>query len=332
VRALINGTNWSKDTATLYITITPPFWKTWWFISLSFLFISGSCFAIYSVRINSIKKQKELLEEQVVARTAQLKNANDKVEKLYYEVKDSIRAAQEVQEAILPSPEEIGKYLKDFFVFYRPKDIVSGDFYWFQVKGDKIIIGAADCTGHGVSGALMSVNGYYLLKLAIYECAIPVASEILEKLNEGVGKELKKDESALSGMDISLCVIDLEAKKLDFAGANSPLYVVRKGALMELKGDKYSIGQFSNNKKIKYNNQSIDLEEGDSVFMFSDGIRDQFGGDDGYEKFNSTRLRNLLTEVSNNCDHPANAIEKTLAAWMDKAEQLDDIMVLGFKI
>jgi serine phosphatase RsbU (regulator of sigma subunit) len=232
----------------------------------------------------------------------------------------------------------IKEYLPDFFAFYKPRDIVSGDFYWFNVKEDKLFIATIDCTGHGVSGALMSINAYYLLNLAVNSQNMNgsnlKASEILRRLDEGISKELNQEKFNFSGgMDIALCVIDKDKKKMQFAGANNPLYILRSDKLIEVRGDKYAIGGESFGKEKKFTTHEIDLVKGDMIYLFSDGFADQFGGDNGNEKFKYNKFRNLLSRISKQAPHQQYIqLEENLFEWKKDCEQTDDILVVGFRV
>lgn len=348
VRTLDNEGEWSDNVKTLDIKIIPPFWKTWWFRILFLVSVTGGAVSWYRSRINSIKRQKILLEEKVEIRTSELMKANEelteqkeeilsqreKIEDLYEDITDSIRAAEAIQGSILPSKEEIRKQLPEFFAFYKPKDIVSGDFYWFAEKDGKCIIAAIDCTGHGVSGALMSIKGHYLLNQILVSLETIEAGEILQQLNKLIIQKLNPEENEISeGMDVCLCVVDKNLNKMQYAGAKSPLYVFRKGEIIEIKGDKSSVGGKSDMITKEFKNHHIDLQQDDMVYLFSDGYADQFGGPDGEEKFMYFRFRELLAKIANeSADKQQELLDEHLVAWMGSRGQLDDIMVLGFRV
>ncbi len=284
-----------------------------------------------------------LQKEELQVQTENLQLANNEIneksiilEELYTEIKDSIRAAEAIQQTILPSHSFIKKHLPESFIYNKPKDIVSGDFYWFDVKDNKIIIAAVDCTGHGVSGAFMSITGHHLLNKCIHPFETIGASKILERLNDCIINDLnKKNEKEIifDGMDISLCIIDKENKKLEYSGAKSPIYILRDGEIIQHKGDGHSIGLNFSNKTNIFKNHQINLLSGDIVYMFSDGYADQFGGEDGNEKFKYTRFRELILDIgSNTMEQQLNALDKCLQEWRKGHEQLDDILVMGIKI
>lgn len=227
VKASNNDGIWNEHGTSIKVIITPPYWRTWWFRSLTILTLIGGLFFLYSIKLNVVKRQKNELEKQVKERTQEIEVQGEKLQILYSEVKDSIRAAEVIQKSILPSESLIKKHLPETFILYRPKDVVSGDFYWFDEKDGKIIVAAVDCTGHGVSGAFMSINAYHLINQAIHPYENLIASEILDRLSDGIIKELHQNESlrVRDGLDIALCILNKEKTKLQYAGANNPLYI-----------------------------------------------------------------------------------------------------------
>ncbi|MDQ3392818.1 MAG: SpoIIE family protein phosphatase [Bacteroidota bacterium] len=286
--------------------------------------------------------QKEEIQSQ--AQLMQIKNQElsekqdeifihtKRVDGLYYELKESIRAAETIQRSILSPEAVIQKYLPESFVLNLPKDVVSGDFYWFNEIEDHIIIAAADCIGHGVSGSFMSINGYHLLKAAINESIGLIASEILDKLNESVMGQIGLSNID-NGMDISLCIINKERNKVQYAGAKNPLYILRQNELIQVKGDIFSIGMTIKKTIRKYNNNEIELHKGDLLYIFSDGYVDQMGGPDGMEKIMAARFRELLISIQNEpLENQKSLMIEYLGKWKNGVEQLDDILVIGFKI
>ena len=226
-------------------------------------------------------------------------------------------------------------FLPNIFVLYKPKDIVSGDFYWFYVKNNKIIIAAVDCTGHGVAGAFMSLIGYNLLNQIMKEKTNNSAADILNKLNEDVIRSLHQDEAgslSREGMDIALCIIDLNNSNLQFSGANNPLYHIRGEEMTVIKADKYSIGIQRGGKVAQFTNQEIEFQRGDLIYLFSDGYAGQVGGEDGTQKFMLPRFRELLISVSKlSMAEQHQALDYAIEDWKKGQEQLDDILVMGIR-
>lgn len=246
---------------------------------------------------------------------------------------DSLIYAQRIQEALLPSEDFFRNHFIDSFIFFKPKDIVSGDFYWLGEKGDKVFIIGADCTGHGVPGALMSMIGLEIINKTINEDNIETPSAILSVLNKGLEKTFSREKNIgtiiRDGMDIGLCVIDKKSKKLFYSGAFFPLYLIRENNLIEIKGDKIIIGM--NQTAMPYTDHVVDLLEDDILYVFSDGYVDQFGGSEN-KKFMYRRFRHLLLTIHR---FPVNdqksILDENIRTWIGKGEQLDDMMVIGFR-
>jgi serine phosphatase RsbU (regulator of sigma subunit) len=269
-------------------------------------------------------KTRKHAEKQINTQKSLLEDKNK-------EVTDSINYAQRIQKAILPSHRLIESYLPKSFVVYLPKDIVSGDFYWVEKKGNKTFFAVADCTGHGVPGAMMSVICQNALNRVINEFGITKPSEMLDKLSMLVEEGFSKSGSDVrDGMDIALCSLDLTTNKLEYAGAHNPLYVYSDNELKEIKATKQPIGRFES--RIPFANHEVDVKYGDAVYLFSDGIADQFGGPDG-KKYKYKRVKELLLQ-NNTKSHSEqkNTIITEFAAWKGKNEQIDDVCLLGVKI
>ncbi len=246
---------------------------------------------------------------------------------------DSLIYAQRIQEAMLPSEKFFRNHFPDSFIFFKPKDIVSGDFYWIGEKDEKVFIIAADCTGHGVPGALMSMIGLEIIDKTINDDNIIAPSEILSILNKGLEKTFSREKNIgtiiRDGMDIGLCVIDKKVRKLTYAGAFFPLYMIRDKSIIEIKGDKLIIGM--NPMGLKYADHEIELMDDDILYMFSDGYVDQFGGSEN-KKFMYRRFRHLLLMIhSFPVDDQKSILEENIRSWIGNDEQLDDITVIGFK-
>jgi serine phosphatase RsbU (regulator of sigma subunit) len=283
-------------------------------------------------QIRSLIKTRKLLKEK--ERALDLMEAQ-KVELEFREknITDSLIYAQRIQEALLPSEAYFRKHFEDSFIFFKPKDIVSGDFYWIGEKGDKIFIVASDCTGHGVPGALMSMIGLEIIEKTINDDNIETPSKILAVLDKGLEKTFSREKNIgtiiRDGMDIGLCVIDRERKKVEYAGAFFPLYLIRDNSLIEVKGDKVIIGM--NPEGATYTDHELDLRDDDIFYMFSDGYVDQFGGTEN-RKFMYRRFRYLLLTIHR---FPVNdqksILDENIKTWMGRNVQVDDIMVIGFR-
>jgi len=269
-------------------------------------------------RFRATNKQKNLIETQHI-----------KLNETHREITDSINYAKRIQSAILPPIKVVKEYLKESFILYKPKDIVAGDFYWMEQKNGKVLFAAADCTGHGVPGAMVSVICNNGLNRSVREHGLTVPGEILDRTREIVVQEFKKSaEDVKDGMDIALCSI--EGMKLQYAGAHNPLWIIRNGEVIETKANKQPIGQFDNPKP--YTTHSFDLEKGDAIYMFSDGYVDQFGGERG-KKFKAKAFRELLLSIQDKTmEEQKITIDKTFETWKGDLEQIDDVCVIGVRV
>ena len=250
------------------------------------------------------------------------------------EIMADIRYASRIQHAILPKLELIEKYFYEYFILHQPKRHVSGDFYWVSGQGNKKIIAVGDCTGHGISGALMHMLGSAYIKEIITSNNYSTASDILEQLREHIMQSLNQTGEtgeAQDGLDIALCIIDCEKKNLQFAGANNPIYIIKNKELTEIKGDRMPVGIHINYNK-PFTNHKIDLESNDQIYLFSDGYADQFGGPHG-KKFRYKQFKELLLKISNESMNIQKEILNNVHDnWRGMAEQIDDILVFGLKI
>lgn len=271
--------------------------------------------------------------EEVVRQKEEVERQSRKVVELYKNVTDSIRYAKRLQDSILPPERRIRELLPDSFVYYRPKDIVSGDFYWVDRVDGRISFAAVDCTGHGVPGAFMSLIGHNGLNQAVRERGSGRPSEILKVLNKLAFNALHKDRDEFlvrDGMDMALCNYDPDRRVLEYAGANSPLYIVRDGEVLKFQPDKRPIGSFELEGQ-DFTDHRILLEQGDMVYIFSDGYADQFGGPKG-KKFLYKRFRDLLVEVSRYpAERQSGMLEEAFRGWRGVHEQVDDILVIGMR-
>ena len=263
-----------------------------------------------------------------------LEEKNKSLQQKNEDIIDSIQYAKKIQDAILPNVDKIAENLADAFVLYLPKDVVSGDFYWYYKNKDKIFIVAADCTGHGVPGALMSVVGNSILKDVIVKRGIENPSLILSALDNDINNLLQKEDSydvMSDGMDVSLAVIDLKNNLLTFSGAMRPLWVVRNKEVIELKGNRFPIGYFYGVEK-KFTNTEIQLQKEDQLYLFSDGYADQFGGEKN-KKFNKKKLRELLISLQGMTgEEQQGFLDYALKNWRQEIEQTDDVLIVGLKI
>jgi serine phosphatase RsbU (regulator of sigma subunit)/HAMP domain-containing protein len=290
---------------------------------------------------DDLAENERFLEQKVIERTEEvvrqkeeIQHKNQELEILYKQVTDSIHYAKRIQEAILPPPALFKDLLPNSFVLYKPKDIVSGDFYWLDKKGDNVYFAAVDCTGHGVPGAFMSIVGSNLLKDAVNNTDLYAPAEIMDKLNEGVSSTLHvgiTEKQTKDGMDMTLCALNFKTLELQYSAAFNPLYLIRDGHLMQCRADKFPVGAFVGEKQ-KFSNNMIKLQKGDMIYIFSDGYADQFGGPKG-KKFMAGNFRSLLMDVSKlPSNEQKQKLDETVEKWRGNLEQVDDILIIGVKI
>ena len=283
----------------------------------------------------ALSKSNEKLSKQNIAlesQQVQILQQKESIEEKNNNITASINYAQRIQQAILPPIKDIQAALPDSFILFRPRDIVSGDFYWFKEVDDKIFISAVDCTGHGVPGAFMSMIGNELLHKIVNDFAITEVDKILEKLNESVRKALQQDETHnRDGMDMTLVSIDKQVPVIAFAGAKNPIYYIQEGNMHQIKGDKAPIGGMRLKRQDTYTKHLIDVSQPTTFYLFSDGFQDQFGGPNN-KRFMTKQFRELLLSIyTQPMDTQKQLLEKALEDWMLDEEQLDDILVIGVK-
>jgi len=322
-------------------SILPPWYKTIWAMLLYVLAAIGVIAITVKLYTRKLRLEKIRLEqivkertEEVVKQKDEILLQRDEIAEKNKSITDSIEYAKRIQNAVLPSKEFAQEVLPEHFILFRPRDIVSGDFYWFTKKDNLLILIAADCTGHGVPGAFMSMLGVSFINEIVNKHEVKLAGDILTHLRADVKRTLSqtgKEGEAKDGMDIALCVVDLENMKLQYAGAYNPMYMFRNNELMEFKADRMPIGIYVKEKDTFTNNE-IDLQKGDVFYIFSDGYEDQFGGEDG-QKFKSKNFKILLQEIHQKPMAEQREILNTnIDNWRGKWEQVDDIIVFGVRI
>ncbi len=354
VKAMNSEGYWSEEFNYTF-SIRPPWWKTWWFRSLMGLVFVVSLFSFYRWRTAALRRDKEILEDTVEKRTHELAEktivaeANEKdalkqkeiaeeqkslVEEKNKEITDSINYALRIQQAFLPDKKEIYSSLPQSFILFKPKDIVSGDFYFFHKNTESVFIAAVDCTGHGVPGAFMSMVGSERLTDAVQQSNN--TSEILSLLNKGVKTSLKqssKDESTRDGMDIAICSVDTKNRIVKYAGANRPVWIIRNGqtAVEEIKATKVAIGGLTNDAQ-HFDTHEIKLQQGDTFYICTDGYADQFSGKDG-KKLMTRKLKEILVSIQNKTmQEQEQHLDNFVEDWKAGTEQVDDILVIGIRV
>jgi PAS domain S-box-containing protein len=248
-------------------------------------------------------------------------------------INESINYSKRIQNAVIPDNRAITRIFNESFIFYHPKDVVSGDFPWMMEKGDEVYVAAVDCTGHGVPGAMLSLVGNFLLNDIIRNGNSLSPAVILDKLDEMVNKTLnteKNDSQIKDGMDIALCKINIKTRKLEYAGAHRPLYHIAKGELTEYKGDKWAIGGGVYKNQTNFTNYEVNLKKGEAVYIFSDGLPDQFGGPNG-RKFSPQRIKDVVINNSQDMNLTYNTLKDEFKNWMGEQKQTDDVLLIGIK-
>ena len=340
----------TQKSLKLNIVIKKPVWKRSWFYIITTIFIVSLIFSYIKRREYNLLKEKRILEEKVMERTEEvvrqkeeielqrdaIKGQRDLIEVKNQSITDSIKYASNIQSAVFPPLNFLDKLLVNNFIINRPKDIVSGDFYWLTKRDGKIIVTVADCTGHGVPGAFMSMLGITFLNEIVNNLGITQANEILYNLRENVIIALRQtslEETAHDGMDLALCVIDFKKNQLQFSGAFNPLLLIRNKETQLYRGDNIPIGiSYKDELEGSFTLNEIDIQKGDVIYMFSDGYADQFGGEKG-KKFSSKRLYEVLLNIHRK---PMNeqkvVLERTMEDWMKESEQIDDITIMGIRL
>jgi len=318
---------------SIQISVPKPFTQTPLFYILLVIVFTLIAFVIFKIRLQKLKKDKQILEQKVKERTATIEDQKSKLEKQHDEITQSIRYAKRIQTAMLPHNEIIDAMLPHHFILFNPRDIVSGDFYFFKPLGDKIVFVAADCTGHGVPGGFMSMLGISFLSEITSQLPAPTAGEIIDHLREKIKLTLGQtdiESTQKDGMDLAICVIDTNKKQVQYAGAFNSLFLIRNGELEIIKADRQPVSVYF--KEASFTNHIIDVQPNDKFYMFSDGFADQIGGPRN-RKFMTKNFKTLLLE---NYKLPMNEqkeiLQKSLNDWRGDSMQVDDILVVGFQL
>lgn len=353
---------------TLPFKINPPFWKNPWVVIPFIILLIFLFFQFMKYRERQLQKEKEVLEEKVKERTKtieeqkevlkaqrdelaqsnqeilqqkeeieaqrdEIEAQNDYITKQNQEMTQSIEYARRIQTAVMPNKEKVNSILPEHFILFKPRDIVSGDFYWMSKRDGKIIVAAADCTGHGVPGAFMSMLGISFLNEIVNVKNETKPDVILNNLRDSIKSTLSqtgKEGESKDGMDIALCAIDMQAKTIEFAGAYNPLYLIRNGELIEIKADKMPVG-IHLTEKDSFTLNTIEFKKDDCIYIFSDGYVSQFGGE--YDrKYMAKPFKKMLSIIADKpMDKQFEIIDKEFEDWRGYHPQVDDILVIGVK-
>ncbi|MBK7712119.1 MAG: SpoIIE family protein phosphatase [Bacteroidales bacterium] len=326
----------SQESAVSFdILIKQPFWRAWWFILLTMSVIAGTVVLIIRQRDLAQKKVQEYLEKELEARTSVVLKQKGEIELQNIEITDSINYAKRIQSSILPDINKLKESFRDAFILFSPRDIVSGDFYWFDKLGDdKFILVCDDSTGHGVPGAFMSMIGSTLLQDIVTRKRISRPSEILTLLDRQIFSTLNQNiELGVSndGMDMVVCEFNIKTRHLRFSSAMRPVILVLDGETYYIKGNRSSIGGESASEKF-FDDQEYYMNENDSIYLFSDGLSDQFGGPDG-KKMKIARLKRMIEQVAElGMDDQKEAITRFYNEWKRTYDQVDDILLMGVRV
>ncbi|MBI9055432.1 MAG: SpoIIE family protein phosphatase [Bacteroidales bacterium] len=330
-----------SEIAEYEFVIKPPWYKTilaYFFYLLLAIAIIIVIVKIYTRRLELEKIRLEQIvkerTEEVVKQKEEIELQRDEISAKNKSITDSIEYASRIQTAVLPSEEYAKEILPEHFILFRPRDIVSGDFYWITKKDNSLVVIAADCTGHGVPGAFMSMLGVSFLNEIVNRHEVTSANVILNNLRADIKKTLGqegKEGEAKDGMDIALCIIDLENMKMQYSGAYNPLYLFRDNEFIEVKADRMPIGIYVKEKD-SFTNNEIDLQKNDVFYIFSDGFQDQFGGEGGM-KFKTKNYKKLLMDIHQKpMAEQREILDTTIDKWRGEWEQVDDIIIMGIRV
>jgi len=340
----INNFGFVSKEFTYSFSILPPWYRSWFAYIIYFVFIILIIYGIVQLSVYRLKKTKQILENTVAIRTKEIVLEKENVEKQKkiveeknQDITDSINYAQRIQQAILPVDDDIKMQMPESFILFKPRDIVSGDFYWYKkISENEFLIACVDCTGHGVPGAFMSMIGNTLLNEIVNQKKIFEPGLILNELHLGVRLALKQDQEltqSRDGMDIALIKFNIQSNVLEFAAANRPLYIVtNNGELEEVKADKYAIGGIQGVDDRKFTNNVIQMQKGYSFYATSDGFPDQFGGPLGKKYMIKKLKEQIAANHSMSTIEQYNFYKSEIENWMIGYQQIDDILLMGFKV
>jgi serine phosphatase RsbU (regulator of sigma subunit) len=317
------------------ILIKKPFYRSWWFFLIDLVILSSVVYIIIMLRDRSLRKQQEYLEEELGRRTREVQEQKEELSQKNTDITESIKYAKRIQSSVLPDIARLSTVFNEAFVFFAPRDIVSGDFYWFDwIDKERFIVVCADSTGHGVPGAFMSMIGTALLQDIVTRKKITRPSAILRELDKQIFATLNQNqevEAANDGMDIVVCEFNISNRHLTFASAMRPVIIILDGEQHYVRGNRSSIGGESVSEKF-FDDQEYSLREGDIVYMFSDGFPDQFGGA-GNKKMKISRLRLLIDEIKTlPLKEQHNKMREFFYDWKGDFDQVDDVLFMGIKV
>jgi ligand-binding sensor domain-containing protein/serine phosphatase RsbU (regulator of sigma subunit) len=329
---------WSDAGTSIHIIISPPFWKTKWFYTLCGIVILLSVWGFIRWRESQLRKEKEVLETKVTERTFELHREKEKVTAAHKDIRDSINYAKRIQYALLAHEELLAKNLKEYSILFKPKDVVSGDFYWATsavsssesgVRRERFYLAVCDSTGHGVPGAFMSLLNISFLNEAIIEKKMEKSGEVFDYVRKRLIENVSA-EGGQDGMDAILVCFDPLAKKITYAAAHNAPLIIRGEEIIQLPTDKMPVGK--GEKTDPFATREIELLPGDTLYLYTDGFADQFGGPNG-KKFKETNLKKLLVSIAHfPMEKQKEKLEEEFEKWKGELEQVDDTLIIGVRV
>lgn len=334
VKGSNNDNVWNHREVSLNVTVPPPFWNSWKAYIIYGIISVLMIYLLIQIRTRNLRQSNKMLKEKEVA-AREIDKQREELMVKNRSIMDSIIYAQRIQMALLPSNEIFKKVFPNSFILYKPKDIVSGDFYWINTDKEKIYVAAVDCTGHGVPGAFVSIIGFELFRKITSAEGIKNPAQILASLNSNFTEIFSDGHQVYlnDGMDLSLCVLDRNEKSLEYSGAFNPLYIIRDETIIEIKANRFSVGADVRlaRGELNFKSHKVALEKDDILYLFSDGYSDQFGGPEG-KKFKYRRFRHLLLTIHKiPMERQLAILDASIEEWKGDYEQVDDIMVIGIR-
>jgi ligand-binding sensor domain-containing protein/serine phosphatase RsbU (regulator of sigma subunit) len=334
VRACNSDGIWNKKPTPIELIIDKPIWKKWWFILSCFAAVVYLIYLYGRMRERRHEAQQLYLQRELDARTSEVQEKNKELRRKNKDITDSINYAKRIQKATMPNPGQLSEILPEAFIFFRPRDIVSGDFYWFSQHGNSLLLACADSTGHGVPGAFMSMIGSTILQDTLHRSDVTSPREVLVALDHEITTMLSRgsDEDARDGMDCSVVQIELDTRKVRIASAMRPHFIYSGGKLDYIKANRSPIGGALFDRKKVFTEQEVQLNPGDCIYLFTDGYPDQFGGVDT-KKMKVTGMRAILEEVKDlPMSEQSQVISDRFDEWRRDCSQIDDVLVIGLRL
>jgi ligand-binding sensor domain-containing protein/serine phosphatase RsbU (regulator of sigma subunit) len=338
VRSKVGNGEWSSPYVLSEVSVSPPWWLQWYSILIAIGSVIGFIFLISSYRTRALKRQTAILEEKLAIRTKEIENKNAKITQQFDEMQESIDYGVRIQNSLLPSPRTLKSILPDSFLFFQPKDKVSGDFYYFEKFENRLIVSVADATGHGVPGAFISLIGFVKLKEIVHRSSVRNPARALSELDFEINTTLgqfNRENDGKDGMDMAICEINTETGLVTMASALRPIWIFSDGIFEKIRSSKFSVGSGMEGEgapRKEFDIEQRQLKKGDTIYMLTDGYVDQFGSDRD-KKLMSKRFFNLIKLNAHlPMDEQGRIISKFLNDWKGPRDQTDDILVIGLRI